>query len=64
MAEAVASAFHLDDLGVMERAVQNGCGGRDIVEELSPFFNGPELRSKCPATIDEAAMTVDDDCQV
>src|SRR5581483_5783534 len=39
--EAVTSAVHLDDLGVMEKAVQNGCGGRDIVEELSPFFNGP-----------------------
>ena len=41
MPQAVTSAFHLDDLGVMEKTVQNGRGGGDIVEEFSPFFDWP-----------------------
>ena len=39
VAKAIAWALHLDDLGVVEKAVQNGGGGRDIVQEFSPFLD-------------------------
>ena len=41
MAQAIAPAFHLDDLGVVEKAIQDGRGGRNIVEEFPAFFDGP-----------------------
>ena len=39
--QPVASALHRDDFGVMEKAIQDGGGGRNVVKELPPFFDGP-----------------------
>jgi len=39
--EAVAASGHLNNFGVVEEAVQNGCGRRDVVEQFAPFFDGP-----------------------
>jgi len=37
--QTIASPFHLDALGVVNKAVQNGCGGGNIVEEFSPLLD-------------------------
>lgn len=39
--EPVASAFYCYDLGMLEEPVQDGSGGRDISDKLSPFLYGP-----------------------
>lgn len=41
VAQSIASAFDLDDLGVVEEAVEDGRGGGHIVEQLAPFLDGP-----------------------
>ena len=38
--QAVGFSGELDDLGVVEEAVQDGSGGWNVVDELAPFFNG------------------------
>ena len=38
--QAVGFSGELNDLGVVEKAVQDGCGSGDVVDELTPFFNG------------------------
>jgi len=40
MGKPVAPAFNGDDLGMMEKAVQNGCGRRHIPDEFAPFLDG------------------------
>jgi len=37
---AVALAFDFDQVGVMEKAVENGRGRGDIANEFAPFFQG------------------------
>ena len=37
---AVAASGDGDDFGVMEQPVEDGAGGRDVAQELSPFFDG------------------------
>lgn len=41
VAKSIASAFDLDDFGVVEEAVQNGGGRWNVVEQLAPFLDGP-----------------------
>lgn len=38
--EAVAFAGNLDDLGVMEEAVEDGGSGGDVSKEFAPLFDG------------------------
>ena len=47
--EAVAVAFDLDDFCVVQEAVEYGCGGRDVADELAPFFEGSVLGHECGA---------------
>lgn len=40
MVEAVAWAGDGDDVGAVEESVEDGACGRDVAEELAPFFDG------------------------
>ena len=37
---AVAFALDFDEVGVVEKAVENGGGGGDVADEFTPFFEG------------------------
>lgn len=39
MTQAIAAALDLDDFGVMKKAVQNGGGRGNVIEQLAPFFD-------------------------
>ena len=36
----VAFALDFEDVGVVEKAVENGGGGGDVADEFTPFFEG------------------------
>jgi hypothetical protein len=38
--QSVASALEGDDFGVVEEAVEDGCGAGHVAEELAPIFEG------------------------
>ena len=38
--EPVTASGDRDDFGVMEQPIENGAGGGDVAQELSPFFDG------------------------
>ena len=38
--EPVTASSDRNDFSVMEQAVENGAGGRDVARELSPSFDG------------------------
>ena len=45
--ETIASAGDGDDLGVVEKAVEDGGGGGHVPEQLAPFFQGAVGGHKC-----------------
>ena len=39
--EAITPSVDRDQLGVMERAIEDGAGGRHIAQKFAPLFDGP-----------------------
>ncbi len=39
--DPVTPAGNVDDLRVMQEAIQDGGGGRNIADEFAPFLDGP-----------------------
>jgi hypothetical protein len=37
LAESIAGALDLDDLGVVEQAIEQGCGDDLVAEDVAPF---------------------------
>lgn len=45
--EPVAAAGDLDDVGVVQEAVEDGGGGGDVADEFAPLFDGSVGGHEC-----------------